>query len=131
MKGVSGGRVEGGRDERDEEGCERQRGSKRWMRRQAGALICTSVTGVCVCVYSTCMVCPGSRVKESYSLKMARGLASTALITHVKAITPKHTSLRILVSRWYTIHLKHITTHAHTCLCETALHSRSNLKITE
>lgn len=86
---------------------------------------------VCVCVYSTCMVCPGSRVKESYSLKMARGLASTALITHVKAITPKHTSLRILVSRWYTIHLKHITTHAHTCLCETALHSRSTLKITE
>lgn len=54
----------------------------------------------------TCMVCPGSRVKEPYSLKMARGLASTALSTQVNAITPKHTSLRILVSRWYTMHLQ-------------------------
>ena len=50
MKGASGGREEGGRDERHEEGCERQRGSKRWMRREVRARICTSVTGVCVCV---------------------------------------------------------------------------------
>lgn len=54
----------------------------------------------------TCMVCPGSSVKEPYSLKIARGLARMALSTHVNAITAKHTSLRILVSRWYTIHLK-------------------------
>lgn len=66
-----------------------------------------SETWCCRCVTAyTCMVCPGSSVKEPYSLKMARGLARMALSTHVSAITVKHTSLRILVSRWYTIHLK-------------------------